>query len=220
MTTSDARDRQPMSAAALLPLDPDQLLTTTRSVRKRLDLTRPVSVDTIVECLDVARQAPSASNQQSWHWIVVTDRGKKEAIAQYYARSYAAYTADRPKVLSGSRQRGASSADHLCQVLGDVPVLVIGAIETGGPLPTGNQATIWGSLLPATWSLCLALRARGLGSAWTSLHLTFEREIAALLGIPETVHQGVLLPVAYTKGTDFRPAAREPLDRSVHVDGW
>ena len=114
----------------------------------------------------------------------------------------------------------ADSAHHLSRVLGDVPILTIGAIDTGGQLPNGNQAAIWGSLFPATWSLCLALRARGLGSAWTSLHLQFEREIAGLLVINESVHQGVLLPIAYTKGTGFRPAPREPLDRVVHVNGW
>lgn len=99
-------------------------------------------------------------------------------------------------------------------------MLVIGAIYTGGELPDGNQAGVWGSLLPGAWSLALALRARGLGSAWTTLHLTYEREVAELLGIPPTVHQGVLLPVAYTKGTDFKPAGRRPLDEVLHIDGW
>lgn len=203
----------------LLPLDPDQLLTTTRSVRKRLDLHRPVPLDVVRECLDVALQAPSGSNSQSWHWIVLTDPGLKDKVAQYYARSYAAYSTGRPAT-GTSRERIASSAQHLADVMGQVPVLVIGAIDTGGALPAGNQAVVWGSLLPAAWSLSLALRARGLGSAWTTLHLTYEREIAALLGIPDSIHQGVLLPIAYTKGTDFKPAARKPLDDILHINGW
>lgn len=100
-------------------------------------------------------------------------------------------------------------------------MLVIGAVDTGGEkLPSDNQAGIWGSLLPAAWSLALALRARGLGSAWTTLHLTYERDVADILGIPPTVHQGVLLPVAYTKGIDFKPAPRNPLDSVLHVNGW
>ncbi|MGV9857640.1 nitroreductase family protein [Gordonia sp. NPDC003425] len=203
----------------LLPLDPDQLLTTTRSVRKRLDLDRPVPIEVVKEALEVALQAPTGSNSQTWHWIVLTDPEIKEKVAAYYARSFAAYAAQRDATTDTAR-RVASSSTYLAEVMGQVPVLVIGAIYTGGELPEGNQAGVWGSLLPGAWSLALALRARGLGSAWTTLHLTYEREVAELLGIPPTVHQGVLLPVAYTKGTDFKPAGRRPLDEVLHIDGW
>lgn len=207
------------SISQLLPLDPDQLLTTTRSVRKRLDLERPVPLEVICECLEIAMQSPTGSNGQTWHWIVVTDQALKQQIAEYYARSYAVYSAERP-VASESHRRIASSAQYLADEMRNVPVLVIGAIYTGGDLPSGNQATVWGSLLPGAWSLALALRARGLGSAWTTLHLAYEREVAELLGIPDTVHQGVLLPVAYTKGTDFKPAARKSLEDVIHIDRW
>ena len=213
----------------LLPLDPDQLLTTTRSVRKRLDLERPVPVEIVRECLEIALQAPSGSNRQGWHWIVLTDPDLRRAVAGYYARSFEAYrsspgyagapsraTADRMAV----QARVASSAEYLAAHLAEVPVLVIGAIHAGAELPPGNQAGLWGSLFPAAWSLQLALRARGLGSAWTSLHLAFESEIAELLGIPPTVRQGVLLPVAYTKGTDFAPAPRQPLNEVLHLNRW
>jgi len=210
----------------LLPLNPDELLTTTRSVRRRLDLQRPVPLEVVREALEVALQAPTGSNAQSWHWIVVTDREKRQAIAELYARSFARYRAsggrnyDDP-TRQAVQERVSSSADYLADHMAEVPVLVIGAIFTGaeefGP---GSQAGLWGSLLPAAWSLQLALRARGLGSAWTTLHLAYEREIAELLGIPPTVRQGVLLPVAYTVGTDFRPAHRAPLDDVLHVDGW
>lgn len=206
-------------SSELLPLDPDELLTTTRSVRKRLDLTRPVPLGVIRECLEVALQAPSGSNSQMWHWIVLTDPDVKHDVAAHYARSYASYSADRPKA-SARHSRIASSAQHLADTMGQVPVLVIGALDLGGPLPEGNQANIWGSLLPGAWSLALALRARGLGTAWTTLHLTFERQIADLLGIPDSVHQGVLLPIAYTKGTSFSPAQRKPLDEILHLDRW
>ncbi|GAC68193.1 nitroreductase family protein [Gordonia soli] len=205
----------------LLPLDPDQLLTTTRSVRKRLDLERPVPLSVVREALEVALQAPSGSNSQGWHWIVITDPELKKQVAAHYARSYSDYAAARPSGDDGSTmQRVRSSSQYLADTMAEVPVLVIGAIETGGDLPEGNQAGLWGSLLPGAWSLSLALRARGLGSAWTTLHLVYEREVAELLGLPDTVRQGVLLPVAYTKGTDFKPAPRRPLDEVLHIDGW
>lgn len=210
----------------LLPLDPDELLTTTRSVRRRLDLERPVPLDVVREALEVALQAPTGGNAQTWHWIVVTDPEKRAAIADLYARSFARYRASGGRTYDDParqavQQRVSTSADYLAEHMAEVPVLVIGAIFTGAEeFPPGSQAGLWGSLLPAAWSLQLALRARGLGSAWTTLHLAYEREIAELLGIPPTVHQGVLLPVAYTVGTDFRPAHRAPLDEVLHIDGW
>ena len=151
----------------LLPLDPDELLTTTRSVRKRLDLERPVPIEVVREALEVAIQAPTGSNAQGWHWIVITDTDLKRQVADYYARSFAAYSAQRT-VSTETARRVAASAQYLADVMGEVPVLVLGAIKTGGELPEGNQAGVWGSLLPGAWSLMLALRARGLGSAWTT----------------------------------------------------
>ncbi|GAA1912205.1 nitroreductase family protein [Microbacterium aoyamense] len=210
----------------LLPLDPDELLTTTRSVRKRLDLTRPVPLEIVREALEVALQAPTGSNAQTWHWIIVTDPDKRAAIAELYARSFARYRSSGGRAYADAerqavQERVSSSADYLAEHMAEVPVLVIGAIFNGrDDFEPGSQAGLWGSLLPAAWSLQLALRARGLGSAWTTLHLAYEREIAELLGIPATVHQGVLLPVAYALGTDFRPAHRAPLDEVVHIDGW
>jgi nitroreductase len=210
----------------LLPLDPDELLTTTRSVRKRLDLERPVPIEIVREALEVALQAPTGSNSQTWHWIVVTDPDKRRAIAEMYARSYARYRGTGGRTYADPtrqavQQRVSTSADYLAEHMAEVPVLVIGAIYTGAEeFAPGSQAGLWGSLLPAAWSLQLALRARGLGSAWTTLHLAYEREIAELLGIPPTVRQGVLLPVAHTVGTDFRPAHRAPLDEVLHIDGW
>ncbi|MBC3194369.1 nitroreductase family protein [Pseudonocardia sp. C8] len=213
----------------VLPLGPDELLTTTRSVRKRLDLTRDVPLDVIRESLDVALQAPSGSNQQGWHWLVITDADKRKAIGEYYRESFTAYRnssaypanrswgdADR----DATQNRVADSAQYLADRMGEVPVLVIGALKAAAELPASNQAGLWGSLLPAAWSLQLALRARGLGSAWTTLHLKYEKEISELLGVPDDVRQGVLLPVAYYTGDTFKPAKRQPLDDVLHVDGW
>ncbi|WP_025351040.1 nitroreductase family protein [Nocardia nova] len=204
----------------LLPLTPDELLTTTRAVRRRLDLSRPVPLEVIREALEVALQAPSGGNRQKWHWIVLTDPALKAQVADYYGRSYRAYRKVIGEPTDPAGQRVASSSDHLSQVMAEVPVLVIGAIDTGGADLGGNQAGLWGSLLPAAWNLALALRARGLGTAWTTLHLQYESEVAEILGIPDTVRQGVLLPVAYTKGTDFRPGPRADLDAVLHVNHW
>jgi nitroreductase len=204
----------------LLALSPDELLSTTRAVRKRLDLDRPVPLEVVREALAVALQAPSGSNSQSWHWIVLTDPDVKARVAEFYRRSYLPYRQAK-KVANPAQERMAASSDYLSEVMAQVPVLVIGAIAVGSAgLPDGNQAGVWGSLLPAAWSLALALRARGLGTAWTTLHLNYEREVAELLGIPANVRQGVLFPVAYTKGTDFKPGPRTDLDTVVHVNGW
>jgi nitroreductase len=196
-------------------------------VRKRLDLDRPVPVELVRECIEVALQAPSGSNEQGWHWIVVTDPERRRAIGEHYKRSYDSYRElrdHRLTQLSEERQvvgrRVRTSADHLAERMGDVPVLVLACIAIGGDLPPGNQAGLWGSLLPAAWSYQLAARARGLGTAWTTLHLRYEKEIAELLGIPAGVHQGVLLPTAYYTGETFRPAPREPLDKVLHLETW
>ncbi len=203
----------------LLPLGPDELLSTTRAVRKRLDLERPVPMEVIREALSVALQAPSGSNAQSWQWIVLTDPELKAQVADYYKRSFDRYAVAQGEAQDGAQARMAASATYLSEVMGQVPVLVIGAIRAAAELPE-NQAGLWGSLFPAAWSFALALRARGLGSTWTTLHLPYEREVAELLGVPADVRQGVLFPVAYTKGTDFQPGPRVDLDAVLHVNGW
>jgi nitroreductase len=211
-------------------MTPDDLLTTTRSVRKRLDLTRPVPLELVRECLEIALQAPSGSNRQGWHWIVVTDAEHRAKIGEYYRRAWDAYAGsgssagelfvDDPERAEVQRRVGESAA-YLAEHLHEVPVLVIPCIETdSAKLEAENQAGLWGSILPAAWSYMLAARTRGLGSAWTSLHLRYEREVAELLGIPDTVRQAALLPTAYVTGETFRPAPRQPLRRVLHVDGW
>ncbi|GAA4949044.1 nitroreductase [Nonomuraea thailandensis] len=212
-----------------MTISADELLTTTRSVRKRLDLTRPVPMELVRECLDIALQAPTGGNAQLWHWVVVTDPGKRKAIGDYYARSWNAYYGsgssarslfrDDP-VRAAAQERVSDSAAYLAEHLGEVPVHVIGCTTVPGGLPEGNQAGLWGSLLPAAWSFMLAARARGLGTAWTTLHLAYESEVAELLGLPANVRQGVLLPTAYYTGETFRPAKRQPLDEVLHVDHW
>jgi nitroreductase len=216
------------SAGGALPLTPDELLTTTRAVRRRLDLERPVPRALVEECLRIALQAPSGSNAQRWHWVVLTDPDLRAAVGEHYRGAVDAYErspgfagrlhADDPE-RSAVQRRVGDSAAYLGQVMGRVPVLVIPCLEARS-LPAGNQAGLWGSLLPAVWSYMLAARARGLGTAWTTLHLRYEPEVAELLGLPEHVRQGALVPTAYYTGETFRPAARQPLESVLHVDGW
>jgi nitroreductase len=208
----------------------DHLLTTTRSVRKRLDLTRPVEPEVIEECLKIATQAPSGSNQQGWHFVLVSDAEVKEQIAHYYREVGKSYFAQRSqtrqetdpdKPAPDQMQRVFTSAHYLMEHIHEVPLFIIPCIEgrVDGK-PSGQQAGLWGSILPATWSLMLALRARGLGSAWTTFHLHYEKEVAQLLGIPENVTQAALLPVAYFLGEDFKPASRLPVHERTHWNQW
>lgn len=206
----------------------DHLLTTTRSVRKRLDFSRPVAPEVIEECLRIALQAPSGSNSQGWHFVVVTDPEKKRAIADIYRELFAAYRAsalqrnfaeDDPRAAQHPRVQ--DSANYLAQHMHEAPALVLFCIEgrPKNPEPVA-QAGLYGSILPAAWSFMLALRSRGLGTAWTTIHLGREKDVAELLGLPPHITQAVLFPVAYYTGDDFKPAARVPLENVLHWNGW
>jgi nitroreductase len=200
----------------------DELLTTTRSVRKRLDLTRQVGRDVILECIRLAMQAPTASNAQDWRWVVVTDADKRAAIAEIYRSVGAEYLTHAASTESDPQTRRVyESALGLTEVLGDVPVHVIPCLESR--FDGADQlvsASAWASIIPAGWSFLLALRSRGLGSVWTTMHLAKEREVGALLGIPATATQAALFPVAYTIGTDFRPASRPPAETVTFWNTW
>lgn len=205
-------------------LTAEEVLTTTRSVRKRLDLERPVARETITECIEIALQAPTGSNAQGWSWMVVDDPAKKQVIADYYRDIYYPYREQKSRLPSDDPQaeRISQSANHLAEVLQDVPALVIplhaGRLEGADSF---RQASAWGSILPAVWSFMMALRSKGLGSAWTTLHLPHEREVAEFLGIDfEHWTQAGLFPVAYTVGTDFKPAKRLPVEQFVHWNEW
>jgi nitroreductase len=203
----------------------DELLSTTRSVRKRLDLERPVDPAAIDECLELSLQAPTGGNAQGWRWLVVTDAQLRAGLADIYARASAGYLKQRAEELAGSEDRQNAkvfdSAAYLVDVLHRVPVHVIPCIRGRRSDDAFGNASLYGSILPAVWSFMLAARARGLGTSWTTLHLTEEKAAAEMLGIPDTVMQGALIPVAHTLGgTDFKPGARRDLDRIIHTDGW
>lgn len=208
----------------------DKLLTTTRVVRKRLDLERPVDLEVVHECLEIAIQAPTGSNVQGYRFMLVTDEEKRAKIAEYYGMAWQGYS-KQVKQSPGFRdpndpraqrsEQTFSSAEYLAANMHRVPLLIIPCIggREENPAPLA-QASLYGSILPATWSLMLALRARGIGSAWTTLHLYFEQEVAKLLGIPDNFTQTALLPVAYYTGDDFRPAKRIPARKRTYLNTW
>ena len=207
----------------------DHLLTTTRSVRKRLDFSKPVDVAVIQRCLEIAFQAPTGSNAQGWHFVVVTDTEKRRGLAELYRKAFELYATNpdiRPTfseddVRTKQLPRVVDSAMYLAEHMHEAPVLVIpcieGRVENAGTLA---QASVYGSILPAAWSFMLALRTRGLATAWTTLHIMFEQDAAKILGLPEHVTQTALFPVAHHTGTDFKPARRIPAAQLVHWNSW
>jgi len=213
-----------------LGLTTDELLSTTRAVRKRLDFERPVPDSVIRECLELAVQAPTGSNMQTWRFVLVTERDKIEAIAGYYRSGFANYRKSpmyAGRVFEGQQSaraaqqaRVVSSAEYLAANMHRSPVLFIPCIVGRSESPEGLVSQ-GGSIIPAAWSFMLAARERGLGTCWTTLHLLHEREVAEVVGIPyDEVRQFALSPVAYTKGTDFKPAIRQDLDDVVHWNTW
>jgi nitroreductase len=215
--------------ADLLPLDPDELLSTTRAVRKRLDLTKAVPRSVIEECLALAVQAPSGSNRQAWQFLFVDDPAKKLALANIYgavfddyAKAPASANYAAGDVRAGRRDAVTESAVYLRQHYHEVPVLMLafqeGRLDNASP---AQQPGYWGSILPAVWSFMLALRARGLGSAWTTMTCRREAEVGAVVGVDHTrfTHAG-MFPIAYTIGTDFKAASRLDLSTVMHWNEW
>ncbi len=215
-----------------LDLSFDEVLSTTRAVRKRLDLGRPVEPDVLRECFELAVQAPTPGGSQGWQFIVVTDAAQRLALAELYRRA----VADTIAGVEEGRQQAAAlgpekvatfermmaSSRYLTEHMQDVPVLVVpclqGRVEA---MPWLQQVASWGGIFPAVWSFMLAARSRGLGTALTGIHLIYEREAAAILGIPyEQVTQAGLVPVAYTLGTTFKPANRNTVETVLHWDRW
>ncbi|KGA15363.1 nitroreductase [freshwater metagenome] len=207
----------------------DKLLTTTRSVRKRLDLTREVEPQVIQDCIDIAMQAPTGTNAQNWAFVVITDPAKKKFIADAYRSGgeMMAGSGYPPPLEPGDPREHVmpkvmESAGYLGEILEQVPVFVIACVRgrvESVPMVIA-QASTYGSILPAAWSFMLALRSRGLGTAWTTIHLFQEQAISELLGIPADWTQTVLFPVAYYTGDDFKPAHRLPSDTMTHWDSW
>lgn len=218
----------------------DHLLTTTRSVKKRMDFCRPVEHEVIAKCIETALYAPTGRNFQDWHFIVVTDPEKRKCLADLYRKGYRALLdtqgTDAPPtpwpegdVRRGQHDDMMDASNYLYDHMHDVPAHVIACMDrregdmaniSDSRFESFRLATLYGSILPAAWSIMLALRARGLGASWTTAHLICEKEVADLLGIPDNVMQAALLPVAYFKGTGFKPLKRRPVETVTHWNGW
>lgn len=218
-----------------LNLSNDELLATTRAVRKRLDFSREVPKEMLIECLELGLQAPSGSNAQTWQFVFVTDKDKIAQIGELYRQAFAGYAASDmaasqqhadDKDLHAVAQRVQSSAQYLADHMHEVPAMLIpcymGRLEAvPAPVMNMSQASTLGSVIPAVWSFMLAARARGIGTCWTTLHLNHEQAVADILGIPyDEVTQIALIPIGYTKGTDFKIGARKPLESVTHFNSW
>jgi nitroreductase len=215
----------------LLDLSADDVLNTTRAVRKRLDFSRPVEDDVIRECVATAMQAPSGSNLMTMQFVVVKDAEKRQAIGEVYKQCWAIYSST-PMFAGAIKKEGDSeqaqqdrvvdSATYLSEHMADAPALVLGC--TAGRIdgaPAMMSASVMGNILPGMWSFMLAARARGLGTAWTTISLMMEKEVADIVGIPfDEIQQACLTPLAYTVGTDFKRALRPDPDTIIHWDTW
>ena len=215
-----------------LGLSVDEVLHTTRAVRKRMDFDKPVDKDVLLECMDAAVQSPTGSNSQSWQWLIVTDPEKRAALAELYKQGWAVYANMEGNAATAykgddaereaQQERVTSSAEYLAENFEKVPAMLIPCIPR---LPEGvpdfANASVFGSILPGVWSFMLAARERGLGTAWTTIHLMFEEQAAEILGIPfAEMQQCALVTIGHSKGTDFKPAKRPPLETVVHWDNW
>lgn len=219
--------------SSTLPLTPDELLSTTRAVRRRLDFERPVPDDVVRECVELAMQSPSGSNNMTMQFVVVRDPATRAALGDIYRQCYGIYTTldgiyirtiDKGEdAANAQQQRSADSADYLGEHMGEAPVIVI-PCTVGGRLdnvPAMMSASMAANVMPAMWSFMLAARARGLGTCWTTVHLMMEQQVADVLGIPfESVQQICMSPLAYTKGTEFKRVARPDADSIIHWDRW
>jgi nitroreductase len=205
----------------------DHLLTTTRAVRKRLDLQRAVPRELILDCVRISTQGPAGGNHQRWRWVMVDDPDLKAVIADAYRRTYAPYIATQQEAVAKAGNASAKNAIidssmYLADVLEQVPVLAI-PCALGAPPRTNHNGEAqgwWGSLIPTVWSYCLAARSRGLGTVWTTLHLGSGDQVADALGIPDTVTQLACIPTAFYTGDDFKPASRKPAEEVTYWNGW
>ena len=216
----------------MLDLTPDELLSTTRSVRRRLDLERQVGSDVLRECLELALQAPTGSLRQDWHFVVSNDRDQCRAVGEIYRDVWLGLVSEDYLAASAARETDEVARDDWLNMMGsarylaehfpEVPAVFVPCIEgRTEDAPVITQALKWGSIIQAAWSFMLAARSRGLGTCWTTVHLAREREVADILGTPfDRVQQVALIPVAYTQGTDFKPGRRKPFDDFVHLNGW
>lgn len=200
----------------------DHLLSTTRAVRRRLDLERPVERDVLLECVRLSQQAPTATNSQTWRWLILDDPEKRRALGEIYAQGIPLLDAAAAQAADSHVARVYTQAKRFTENLGRIPALVIPCVQgrLAPDAPLVEVATYFGSIYPAVWSFQLAARSRGLGSVFTTMHLAFEEQSRELLGLPDDVAQLALIPVAHTIGLDFKPARRPPPTSITHFNTW
>ena len=192
----------------------DTVLSTARSVRRRLDFDRPVEAATILDCIDIATQAPTGLGGESWRFVVVLDSYRKRRLAEVY----------RTVLYELAEQRGLEikpTQEALVARLHQVPAMIL--VCSMAPAPEGEvaaQVAYYGSILPAAWSLMLALRARQLGATWTTLLSSRQQEVGKILQMPEDAVLTVMLPVAYTKNARLARADRAPARQVTFWDTW
>jgi len=200
----------------------DRLLSTTRAVRRRLDYERPVAREVLLDCIRLSQQSPTGTNAQHWRWLVIDEPERRKALGEIYARGIPMLDASAKSAQDEQTRLVYTHARDFAERLGDVPALVVPCLL--GPLDDDAEwvhtTTYLGSIYPAVWSFQLALRSRGLGSVFTTMHLAFEAESREVLGLPDEVVQTALLPVAYTVGVDFAPTRRPPPESITYFNEW
>jgi nitroreductase len=203
----------------------EALLTTTRSVRRRLDLTRPVDINLVLRCLNIAMQAPSGGNHQIWRWVVVSDPAQRSRLGEVYKKANEAYASSLEDGLTRDNSRAmreATSTRFMTDHLGEVPVIVAACFERPPwmHLDAYGNASVYGSIFPAVWSFQLACRHAGLASCTMTSQIQRAAEVAHILGLPESFEQACVIAVAHPDRTDFAPAMRGELQSVVRIDRW
>jgi nitroreductase len=199
----------------------DHALMTTRAVRRRLDLDRPVDEEILLDCIDVAEQAPSGGNQGSRRWVIVQDQSVKDRLAELYMEAAGQWMIESSNRIAGTghpQEKVMRSAAYLAEHLAEVPAIVIPTVI--GVHDGSGRPGLFDSVIQAVWSFSVALRARGLGSAWTTANLSRQDDVAELLAIPDGMTQIAMIPVAWSKGTEFKLAPRRPAREVAYFDSF
>ena len=201
----------------------DDILATTRSVRRRIDFDRPVPPEVLLECIDIAVQAPTGVGPETWRFVVITDDDKKRSIAELYRQAFDDYMRTRFEELKNSGDAPdelSPNYRYLADNLQNFPALILVCREGRPPQEHTRQVAFYGSILPAAWSLMLALRTRGLGATWTTLLSSYEKQAAEILEMPSYITSTVLLPIGYMNGAKLKRATRTAARRVTYWDKW
>lgn len=191
----------------------DHYLSTARSVRRKIDFERPISRKDLEACVNVAVQAPTGIPGETWRFLIVDDGETKQRVAAVYRDVITELMTERGLPMKQTQQA-------LMDRLPEMPCMVF-VCSLGQPMPThAGQVAFFGSVLPAAWSLMLAMRVRGIGATWTSVLSARCEQIAEILNIPDDVTQTVMLPCGYTKDATLKPADRLSAADVTYWNSW